>query len=209
MLLQNQYQNKLHRDFINLFHELGLPLHFNHLGNKQFTNYQRVALIILQVRSRKSIRDFLEEFSETKWIVWLGFRKIPKKSTLHDWKKLFNMKIIRKLNSLMIEKNISIAAVDGTGIDSWQRSRHYEKRVAFEKMPYIKLDAFIDVKRRKIIDFTVNESRKADVKCAEQIFKRNRLNGMEILGDGAYDCEWLHELVRGKKGKLYAPVRKR
>ena len=205
----NQHENRLHQEFINLFHQLGLPLHFNHTGNKDFTNYQRVALIILHIRSGKPLRTFLSDFCETKWSAWLGMKKIPKKSTLHDWIKLFNMKLIRELNGLLIGKNIELAAVDGTGIDSWQRSRHYQKRIGDVPMPYVKLDIFIDVKRRKIIDFTVNSHRKADVKCAEQMFRRNNLNGIEILGDGAYDCEWLHELVRGKKGKLYAPVRKR
>ena len=209
MLLQNQYQSKLHRKFITLFHQLGLPLHFNHKGNKQFTNYQRVALIILHVRSRKSLRNFVEEFHESKWISWLGLKKIPKKSTLHLWMKLFEMELIRKLNKILVSKNISLAAVDGTGIDSWQRSRHYAKRIGDPPMPYVKLDVFIDVKRRKIIDFTINSHRKADVKCAEQMFRRNKLKGMKILGDGAYDSEPLHELVRSRNGKLYAPVRKR
>jgi len=35
MLLQNQYKNKMHGEFINLFHKLNLPLHFNFKGNKQ------------------------------------------------------------------------------------------------------------------------------------------------------------------------------
>lgn len=208
MLLTNQYSNRTHQELINLLHQLGLPLHFNHKGNKKFTNYQRVALIILRIRSRKSIREFLSEFAETKWFSWLGFKKIPRKSTFHDWISLFNIKTIRKLNKLMIEKNISLAAVDGTGIDSRQRSRHYEKRIGNPVMPFVKFDVFIDVKRRKIIDFTINSNRKHDVKCAEKMFKRNNLENTEILGDGAYDCEWLHELVRNKKGKLHAPVRK-
>ena len=142
MLLQNQYQNKLHQKFINLFHKLDLPLHFNHKGNKQFTNYQRVALIILHVRSKKSLREFLNEFSETKWFSWLGFRKVPRKSTLHLWMKLFKMELIRKLNKMFVSKNISLAAVDGTGIDSWQRSRHYSKRLGDIPMPYVKFDIF-------------------------------------------------------------------
>lgn len=209
MLLANQYQNKLHQKFINLFHQLGLPLHFNHKGNKQFTNYQRVALIILQVRSKKSIREFLNEFGEMRWFSWLGFTKVPKKSTLHDWIGLFEMKVIRELNKMLIDEDIPLAAVDGTGIDSWQRSRHYAKRIGDPQMPYIKFDVFIDVKRRKIIDFTVNSNRKHDVKCAEQMFRRNKLKGMKILGDKGYDSEPLHELVREKNGEFYAPVRKR
>lgn len=75
-------------------------------------------------------------------------------------------------------------------------------------MPYVILDVFIDVKRRKIIDFTINSNRKADVKCAEQMFKRIKLKNVEILGDGAHDCEWLHALVRRVFLFSRAPVRK-
>ena len=209
LTFNNQYENRMHQEFINLFHKLGLPLHFNHLGNRQFTNYQRVALIILHIRSKKSLRDFVEEFKESRWIAWLGLRKVPKKSTLHDWMKLFRMKSIRSLNALLRDKNIPLAAVDGTGIDSWQRSRHYEKRVAFEKMPYVKADLFVDVKTKKIIDFSIISHHAHDVKCAANIFKRTSLSGITILADGAYDSEPLHELVHDRGGILYAPVRKR
>ncbi len=81
-----KYNNKLEEQLINLFHESDLPLHFNKTGYKDFTNYQRISIIILFYRGGKSIRDFIEEdLSESKWIHWLGLIKVPKKSTLHDW----------------------------------------------------------------------------------------------------------------------------
>ncbi len=74
-----QINNPMNREFINSFHRLGLPMHFNHYGNKEFSNYQRVALIILYQRSKKSLRDFTKELHESLWIKWLDLRKIPKK----------------------------------------------------------------------------------------------------------------------------------
>ena len=201
----------MHGEFINLFHKLGLPLHFNHKGNKQFSNYQRISLIILYQRSKKSLRDFSSELNESKWISWLGLRKIPKKSTIHDWLNLFDMKQIRKLNSLLKAKNVSLTAIDGTGLDSWQRSRHYEKRIGevhAPHMPYAKVDLLIDVKTQQILDFSLEVRRIHDAKVAEIIFKRNKLSGFEILADKGYDSEPLHKLVRSKGGKLFAPVRK-
>jgi len=208
MLLANQYQNKTHREFINLFHELGLPLHFNHKGNKQFTNYQRVALIILYHKSKKSLRDFVDELSESKWISWLGLKKIPKKSTLHDWLKLFGMKVLRVINSLVKPKNSKLTAIDGSGVDSWQRSRHYQKRIGEPPMPYAKIDLFVDVEKQMIIDFSIILHREHDAKSATKIFKRNKLKDKIIISDRAYDSQPLHELVREKGGVLYAPVRK-
>ena len=83
-VIQSNYNNELEEQLIKLFHLSDLPLHFNHKGNKQFTNYQRISLVIIFRRENKSIRDFLKDFSESKWISWLGLKKIPKKSTFHD-----------------------------------------------------------------------------------------------------------------------------
>jgi len=201
-------QNRLENKLIKLFHSADLPLHFNKTGNKEFTNYQRISLIILFHRSKKSIRDFIDELYESKWVSWLGLKKIPKKSTLHDWLKIFNMKIIRKICKVLLPKEIKLTAIDGTGFDSWKRSRHYEKRINETHMPYAKADLFIDVKTRKVLDFSLICYRQHDVKVAEKIFKRFRLKGITVLGDGGYDSEPLHELIRQKGGILFAPVRK-
>jgi len=207
-IIQSKFNNELERELVKLFHKSNLPLHFNYKGNKEFTNYQRVSILVLFHRSKKSIRDFIEELSESKWVSWLGLKKIPKKSTLHDWLKIFNMKSIRKICKVLLPKKIKLTAIDGTGIDSWQRSRHYEKRINESNMPYAKIDLFIDVKTRKILDFNLICHRQHDVKVAEKIFKRFGLKEIIILGDGGYDSEPLHELIRQKGGILFAPVRK-
>ena len=75
-------------------------------------------------------------------------------------------------------------------------------------MPYAKVDLFIDVKTRKVLDFSLLGHRQHDVKVAEKIFKRFELKEVIILGDGGYDSEPLHEVVRQKGGILFAPVRK-
>ena len=74
-----KFNNELEEQVVNLFHESDLPLHFNKTGNKEFTNYQRISVIILFRRSKKSIRQFIDEdLSESRWISWLGLKKIPK-----------------------------------------------------------------------------------------------------------------------------------
>lgn len=203
--------NELQKELINLFHSSNLPLHFNKTGNKEFTNYHRISIIILFRRSKKSLRDFVNEFTESKWISWLGLKKFPKKSTLHDWIKMFKMKTIRQLLKLLQPKETRLTVIDGTGFASWQRSKHYEKRVGevhLPHMPYAKADLFIDVKTKKIIDFSLMTKRVHDAKVAKKIFKRNKLKNIIVLADRGYDGEPLHELVREKGGIMYAPVRK-
>jgi hypothetical protein len=164
-----------------------LPLHFNKTGNKEFTNYQRVSIIILFERSKKSIRDFIDEFYESKWVFWWGLKKIPKKSTLHDWLKIFKLEWIRKIGKMLLPKKVNLGVVDGTGIDSWQRLRHYEKRVGeiqSPPMPYAKIDLFADVETRKILDFNLVCRRQHDIIATEKMMKRNKLKEVIILGEG-------------------------
>ena len=207
-----KYNNKLEEQLINLFHESDLPLHFNKTGNKEFTNYQRISIIILFQRSGKSIRVFIDEFYESKWISYLGLTKIPQKSTLHDWLKIFSMKIIRRICKVLLPEKIELTSIDGTGFDSWQRSRHYEKRALeigdLPHMPYAKADIFIDVKTQIILDFSLLTHREHDVKVGERIFKRNKIKGIIGLGDKGYDSENLHEIARANGITFYAPVRK-
>jgi len=207
-----KYNNKMEEQLINLFHSLDLPLHFNKTGNKEFTNYQRISIIILFQRSRKSLRDFIVELQETKWVSYLGLTKIPKKSTLHDWLKMFDMKTIRKICKVLLPSEIKLTSIDGTGFDSWQRSRHYEKRALeigdLPHMPYAKADLFIDVKTQIILDFSLLTHREHDVKVAERIFKRNEIKNIIGLGDRGYDSENLHEIARANGITFYARVRK-
>ena len=208
-----KYNNKLEEQLVNLFHESDLPLHFNKTGNKEFTNYQRISIIILFYKSGKSIRDFTDEnLKESKWISWLGMKRIPKKSTLHDWLKMFNMKSIRNICKTLLPKIIELTSIDGTGFDSWQRSRHYEKRAEeigkLPYMPYVKAGIFIDVKTQLILDFDLVMSHKHDVKIAEKIFKRNKIKNIIGLGDKGFDSENLHEIARANGITFYAPVRK-
>lgn len=205
--------NKLENELVKLFHKSDLPLHFNKKGNKQFTNYQRCSIIILFKRSGKSIRQFIDEnLSESMWISWLGLKKIPKKSTLHDWLKMFSMKIIRQLCKLLIPKEVKLTAIDSTGIDSWRRSKHYEKRCSeigdIPHMTYAKTSLFVDVESKIILDWDLVMSREHDVKIAERIFKRNTIKGIRGLGDKGYDSEPLHEIARANGIIFYAPLRK-
>ena len=123
-----KFNNKLEKQLVNLFHESDLPLHFNKTGYKDFTNYQRISLIIIFRRENKSIRDFLEDLAESKWASWLGLKRIPKKSTFHDWLDLFNMKLIRELIDLSVDKsNLKVTAIDGSGVQTNFQSPYYHK----------------------------------------------------------------------------------
>ena len=214
-IIQSNFNNKLEEEINKLFHRLGLPMHSNKTGNKWFTNYQRIFTIILFHQSKKSLRQFIDEnLSSSKWISWLGLKKVPTKSTLHRWIEMFGEEIIRKICKFFVPEKLELTSIDSTGIDAWQRSRHYEKRCSeFEgkkllPMNYAKTSFFIDVKTKIILDWDLVMSREHDVKIAERIFRRNSLKGIRGLGDKGYDSEPLHEIARENGIEFFVPVRK-
>lgn len=206
-------ENKLHNDIIKLCHLMELPLNYNNKGPKIFKNYQRVSLIFLYIRSKKSLVDFLVELKETRWPKWLGLKEIPGKSTLNDWIKLFDLSFIRKFLRKQIQKETpKIMAIDATGIDSWQRSRHYERRIKQcgfieEHMPYAKADILIDTDTLLIHDWVLRVKPRHDVLGAATIFKRMIWKNILILADKGYDSEKLHKLATSLGNMLFAPVR--
>ena len=73
-IIPSKFNNKLEEQLLNLFHSSNLPLHFNKTGYKDFTNYHRISIIILFRRSKKSLRDFVNEIWMANW------RRRPRKS---------------------------------------------------------------------------------------------------------------------------------
>ena len=206
--ITNQYEVELHHQILKFCHKMELSLHDNHYGSKVFTNYQRVSLIVLFMRSRKALRDFVNELVESKWPRWLGLREIPTKSTLHRWLKKWNLKKVREFLSFTIaDEHPSLMAVDATGIDTWQRSRHYERRIGAPHMPYAKVDLIVDTKSKLVYDFVLRTKPRHDVLGASTMIKRLRHKDILILADRGYDSEPLHELVAQMGNKMFAPVR--
>ncbi|MDP3728914.1 MAG: transposase [bacterium] len=216
-LSDEAFRHTLHEQIIKLYHSLGLPLYWNKVGPKKFTNYQRAGLIVLFLRSKKSLRDFTLELKESRWTSWLGLKSLPGKSTLHDWQKLFDLKMLRLFQEILLcKEKPSLMAIDATGIDSWQRSRHYEKRMfeglepyeRLKKMPYAKQDIIIDVDTGLIHDFVLRMKPRHDTLGAKSIFKRMKHKGVKILADRGYDSEPLHKIASQVGNVLYAKLRK-
>jgi hypothetical protein len=211
--ITNQYKCELHSQIINLCNSLELPLHDNVLGSKVYTNYQRVALIILQMRSGKALRKFVNELVESKWPNWLGLKELVTKSTLHRWIKKFRMDKLR----IFLDQTTSLSkpklmAIDATGFDSWQRSRHYENRlkqfgVTDYKMPFAKVDLLIDTHTKLVHDFVVRTKPRHDVLGAKTMFNHLKHKDVPILADRGYDSEPLHQLAFENGNLMYAPIR--
>lgn len=215
MTYLNQFSNKLHGEVIKLCHHAKLKPHNFIRGCKLFDNYQRVALIILYIQSGKSLRSFLSNLdgSLTAWKHWLQLKRIPAKSTLHDWLKKFDLNFIRQLFSLTIAGlKPEIVAIDGSGVETQYKSSYYQKRLTDfgfrkPKSPWHKLDIIVDVKSKEkfILDFSFLLQPKHDSKVAWQLFKRTKFKNIDILADKGYYWFDLFYLAKIKNNKLIVP----
>ena len=211
--INNQYEVGLQRQILKVFHASNLRLHDNYFGNKVYTNYQRVSLIVLFMRSKKALRKFVDELFESKWPCWLGLREIPCYRTIHSWLVKWNVSWLRNIiNKTTAEEKPVLMAIDATGFDSFQRSRHYEQRLKYfgvkdYKMPFAKADLLVDTDTKLVYDFVLRTKPRHDTLGATTIFKRFKHSNVLILADKGYDSEPLHELVAESGNLMYAPVR--
>ena len=136
---------------------LNLPEYPNKMGNKQFTTFQRLALVILYFRSKLPLREFCSQINnESLWKRDLKLKYDVRKSTLNDWVKTFDLDFLRKiLDQTNDGDDPKILGIDGTGIASQFKSSYYIKRLKDfglnPKSPYHKLDIISNLEGNKKI----------------------------------------------------------
>lgn len=213
MTYLNQFNNEFHIEIIKLCHYAKLQPHNFVRGCKLFDNYQRVSLIVLFIQSKKSLRDFVRDETDSL-LIWkhrLQLKKIPSKSTLHLWLKTISLSFIRKLLEFTIkDETPQIVAIDGSGVDSYYQSSYYQKRLSDfgvnkPKSSWHKLDIIVDVKSKMILDFSFLLYNRHDSKVAWQLFNRFNLKNFLILADKGYYWFKLYNLIKEKEGILIVP----
>lgn len=206
-----EFNNKLEEQLNKLFHEADLPLHFNKTGYKDFTNYQRISLIVIFRRENKSIRDFLKDLEESKWISWLGLKRIPKKSTFHDWLVLYDLNQIKRFIERSIDKsNLKVTAIDGSGVQTDFKSSYYKKRLRELgrriKNSYHKLDIIVDVYGKKqILDYSFLLKSRHDSYVAKKLLKKVKFERCKILADKGYPNYDFIEQSKLKQNNFISP----
>src|SRR3989344_1237840 len=195
-IIQSNYNSELEKQLLNLFHSANLPLHFNHKGNKQFTNYQRISLIIIFRRENKPIRDFID---------WL------KESTFHDWLFLFDMNLIRELIKFSVdESDLKVTAVDGSGVETNFKSSYYKKRLIDlgedVKNSYHKLDIVVDVfGKKQILDYSFLIKNRHDSFVAKKLLKKIKFRKCKILADKGYPNYDFIDVMKTKQNNFISP----
>ena len=121
------------------------------------------------------------------------------------------MTIIRALNLTIVKLKESLHyAIDSTGIDSYQASKHYEKRINRIRRPYLKLSIIGQTTKPHLIeDFSITDKHKNDFNHWKPLLKRFHRKNKIIFADKAGDGEEMHEIAEQSKNKLYCPLRKK
>ena len=138
---------------------------------------------------------------------------MPSKSTLHSWLKKWDVGFLRKILATVVAKQQPrLMAVDATGFDSWQRSRHYERRlkdfgVHKKHDPYAKVDLLVDTESKLVHDWVLRLKPRHDTLGASTMIKRFKHKNVLVLADKGYDSEPLHETVFASGNILNSPVR--
>lgn len=191
---------------------LNLPEYSNNTGNKQFTTFQKLALVILYFRSQKSLRDFCDEINiESLWKRDLKLKYDLKKSTLNDWVKSFDLEFIKQvLDQTNKGDNPKILGIDGTGIASQFKSSYYQKRLndfgLNHKSPYHKLDIIADLENnKKIYDFTFTMKQYSDKKQAKRLLKRYKFRDTVLIGDKGYYYYYLFQKMKEDNNLFIVP----
>jgi len=213
-LVQKQlipHENSFRQELNKLILSLDLPRYNNKTGNKQFTTAQKLSAVILYFRSQKSLINFCKEFEESQWPKWLEFKYPLRKSTLNDWVKLFDLKLIKKiLDETNSGEKPELVGIDGTGIDTHFKSRYYEKRLKeFGRKPksnYHKLDIIADMNgKKKIFDFFFLMKQQHDIPVAWRLLKRFKFKNVIIVADRGYFDFGLFDLVKNQNNYLLFP----
>jgi transposase len=216
-LVQKQilpHKDSFRQELTKIVLSQNLPKYSNNTGNKQFTDSQKLSVVILYIRSGKSLRDFCEELKETKWSSWLELRYEIKKSSLNNWISNFDLEFIRKL---LDETNRGdepkIIGIDGTGIETHFKSGYFQKRLndfgRKEKSNYHKFDIIADMEGKKnILDFCFFMKQQHDAKVAKRLFRRLNFKNIYIVADKGYYSFYLYELLKLKNVVLIVPPKK-
>ena len=201
-------QDKLVAELYKLFYQLGRKEYNSIYSKKIFNNLQKFVIIFLYFKSGKSLRDFLNDFKYNKFIHILQLKRIPSKSTLHNWLKEYNINDIKTiLDKTLISKEFEILAIDGTGLDSLNASPYFQKKkgINMKLKDYFKLDIVIDSKTKQIVEFNVSDHYRHDSFIAKGLFRSLISKGkipIYLVADKGYYAKH-HYYLWSKYGTIY------
>ena len=175
--------NKIKR----LLKKANCPRWLHYYGPKKYEFYQHMIALLLKECFKLSFRRV------AKLLQMLGL-DVPSYSALCKMRKRIPLLLWKNLLQLTVLFDSQLVAVDSTGLSRTNPSWHFVKRID-RKEPvksYVKLSAFFDTRRKKFLALRIRARPRHDVKDVSYLLKQ-RSKMKKLLGDSAYDAEWIHE----------------
>ena len=178
---------KLVKKLSSLLKQLNCREYLHYFGPKKYKFKQHAAALLLKEACQLSFRRASSVLSMLGLVV-------PSFSALCKMRKRIPHWIWEKLLRLTSGMKYEQVAIDGTGFSRTNPSHHYVKRINRWKpvKSYAKLSALFDIKNKKFCAIRIRTKPRHDIKDAKYLLKRVEIQ-TTLLGDTAYDAEWLHQ----------------
>ena len=170
-----------------LLKRIGAPIYINKYGPKQYTLAEKLYSLFLRSEWKSSFRRTVKLSKD------IGITT-QSKSTLHYTLHKIHWTFIKHMLKATVLRHAYLVAIDGSSLGRNFPSWHYILRAGInilERKP-VKLSIAIDTRTKKILSARVRSKMAHDIKDVRYLMKRVDVQ-TTLLGDTAYDAEWLHE----------------
>jgi len=180
-------ESKLARKIKRFLKRLGYPRWLHHFGPKTYRLSDHVIALVAIAIFRLSLR-------RAEHLLGMFGMKIPTYSALCKSRKRIPALLWQRVMALTAGATHTCVAIDSTGISRTNPSHHFVKRMDRVKpvKSYIKQSSLFDVKRRTFVALRVRSRPRHDSKDVNYLLNRAEVQ-TTLLGDTAYDAEWIHE----------------
>ena len=184
---------KLINKIKHLLRKAGIPRFLHHFGPKKYEFYAHMFALFVKQACKLSFRRV------AKLLNMLGF-EVPTYSALCKMQKRIPLWMWQLFLKATCPEFADLCAVDSTGFSNTNPSIYFIKRIKRLKpiKRYTKLSAFFDTRRKKFLAIRIRAKPRHDIKDVNYLIKKfSRFR--KLLGDSAYDAEFLHKLAYEKE----------
>ncbi|NKE37254.1 IS5 family transposase [Natronococcus sp. JC468] len=165
-------------------------------GGGGFAEWAMLTLQALRIELGKSYRQTIDLLSEMPGILEeIGLTRLPHFTVLRGWFEQISMKTYRAFLGESAEKRTGHAAIDSTGFDRDQPSRHYAQRAHYH-VRTLKVTALVDVETLYVTDVHVSTKTPSDFRIGPQVTRRNAGDLLSVAADRGYDDKAFRDELR-------------
>ncbi len=179
---------KLLKKVSDLLKQLNQREYLHRFGPKKYKlKHHLTALLMMQLCKMS--------FRRVENLLVLFEIKVPTYSALCKGRKRIPASLWNSLLNQTANFSSFAVAVDSTGFSRTNPSHHYLRRVYRQgyMKTYAKLSALFDIKNRKFIALKTRVKPRHDIKDVGYLL-RQKCEMEMLIGDSAYDAEFLHEI---------------